>query len=89
MCEMHSFWQQELLQNSSQLSSSSTIPLSATGTATFANLATIKNKVAKITRGGITRDIDRGTQSVSTLLSIFVFNILPSFFAIILQFHTL
>jgi hypothetical protein len=29
--------------------------------------------------GGITRDIDRGTQSVSTLLSIFVFNILPSF----------
>jgi len=34
--------------------------------------------------GGITRDIDRGTQSVSTLLSIFVFNILPSFFEIIL-----
>ncbi|WXT99624.1 MAG: ATM1-type heavy metal exporter [Catillopecten margaritatus gill symbiont] len=32
--------------------------------------------------GGITRDIDRGTQSVSTLLSIFVFNILPSFFEI-------
>jgi ATP-binding cassette subfamily B protein len=34
--------------------------------------------------GGITRDIDRGTHSVSTLLSIFVFNILPSFFEIIL-----
>jgi len=34
--------------------------------------------------GGITRDIDRGTQSVSTLLSIFVFNILPSFFEICL-----
>ena len=34
--------------------------------------------------GGITRDIDRGTQSVSTLLSIFVFNILPSFFEIFL-----
>ncbi len=32
--------------------------------------------------GGITRDIDRGTQSVSTLLSIFVFNIIPSFFEI-------
>ena len=34
--------------------------------------------------GGITRDIDRGTQSVSTLLSIFVFNILPSLFEIFL-----
>ena len=34
--------------------------------------------------GGITRDIDRGTQSVSTLLSIFVFNILPSLFEICL-----
>ncbi len=34
--------------------------------------------------GGITRDIDRGTQSVSTLLSIFVFNILPSLFEILL-----
>ncbi len=34
--------------------------------------------------GGITRDIDRGTQSVSTLLSIFVFNIIPSFFEICL-----
>ena len=34
--------------------------------------------------GGITRDIDRGTQSVSTLLSIFVFNILPSIFEICL-----
>ena len=34
--------------------------------------------------GGITQDIDRGTQSVSTLLSIFVFNILPSFFEICL-----
>lgn len=34
--------------------------------------------------GGITRDIDRGTQSVSTLLSIFVFNILPSFFEVCL-----
>jgi ATP-binding cassette subfamily B protein len=34
--------------------------------------------------GGITRDIDRGTQSVATLLSIFVFNILPSFFEIFL-----
>jgi ATP-binding cassette subfamily B protein len=34
--------------------------------------------------GGITRDIDRGTQSVSTLLSIFVFNILPVFFEILL-----
>jgi hypothetical protein len=68
MCEIHSFWQQELLQNSSQFRSGDevkialekgailpddypiTIPLSATGTATFANLATIKNKVAKITR---------------------------------------
>jgi hypothetical protein len=29
--------------------------------------------------GGITRDIDRGTQSVSTLLSIFVFNICKTF----------
>jgi ABC-type transport system involved in Fe-S cluster assembly fused permease/ATPase subunit len=36
--------------NTSGWSSASTIPLSATGTATFANLATIKNKVAKITR---------------------------------------
>ena len=34
--------------------------------------------------GGITRDIDRGTQSVSTLLSIFVFNILPTVFEICL-----
>ncbi len=34
--------------------------------------------------GGITRDIDRGTQSVSTLLSIFVFNILPVVFEIAL-----
>jgi len=34
--------------------------------------------------GGITRDIDRGTQSVSILLSIFVFNILPSLFEIFL-----
>jgi len=34
--------------------------------------------------GGITRDIDRGTLSVSTLLSIFVFNILPSLFEIFL-----
>ncbi len=34
--------------------------------------------------GGITRDIDRGTQSVATLLSIFVFNILPSLFEICL-----
>ncbi len=34
--------------------------------------------------GGITRDIDRGTQSVSTLLSIFVFNILPVVFEICL-----
>ncbi|KAA0438445.1 MAG: ABC transporter ATP-binding protein/permease, partial [Candidatus Thioglobus sp.] len=32
--------------------------------------------------GGITRDIDRGTQSVSTLLSIFVFNIIPVLFEI-------
>ncbi len=34
--------------------------------------------------GGITRDVDRGTQSVSTLLSIFVFNIIPAFFEICL-----
>ncbi len=34
--------------------------------------------------GGITRDIDRGTQSVSTLLSIFVFNIIPTLFEICL-----
>lgn len=34
--------------------------------------------------GGINRDIVRGTQSISTLLSIFVFNILPSFFEVFL-----
>ena len=34
--------------------------------------------------GGISRDIDRGAQSVSTLLSILVFNILPSVFEVVL-----
>jgi ATP-binding cassette subfamily B protein len=34
--------------------------------------------------GSISRDIDRGTMSISTLFSILVFNILPSFFEIIL-----
>ena len=32
--------------------------------------------------GGISRDIDRGAQSVSTLLSILIFNILPSLFEV-------
>ena len=34
--------------------------------------------------GGISRDIDRGAQSTSTLLSILVFSILPSFFEVLL-----
>lgn len=34
--------------------------------------------------GGISRDIDRGAQSVSTLLSILIFNILPSLFEVAL-----
>ena len=34
--------------------------------------------------GSISRDIDRGTQSISTLLSILIFNIFPSLFEIIL-----
>lgn len=34
--------------------------------------------------GAITRDIDRGTNSISTLLSILIFNILPSLFEVLL-----
>ncbi|SFV69406.1 Lipid A export ATP-binding/permease protein MsbA [hydrothermal vent metagenome] len=34
--------------------------------------------------GAITKDIDRGTNSISTLLSIIIFNILPSLFEVVL-----